>query len=39
MNLQKLYELDLARREIEGELAAIAPRPCDGAEAGRPPAE
>jgi addiction module HigA family antidote len=41
MNLQKLYELDLARREIEGELAAIAPRPrpSDGADAGRQPAE
>ncbi|MDZ3837356.1 MAG: HigA family addiction module antitoxin [Rhodospirillales bacterium] len=39
MNLQKLYDLDLARREIEGELAAIAPRPRDGADAGRQPAE
>jgi addiction module HigA family antidote len=39
MNLQKLYELDLARREIEGELAAIAPRPRAGADAGRQPAE
>lgn len=26
MNLQKLYELDLARREIEAELATILPR-------------
>jgi addiction module HigA family antidote len=39
MNLQKLYELDLARREIEGELAAIAPRRRDGADAGCPTAE
>ncbi|HCS22106.1 MAG TPA: addiction module antidote protein, HigA family [Rhodospirillaceae bacterium] len=28
MNLQKLYELDLARREIEAELATIVPRRC-----------
>lgn len=28
MNLQKLYELDLARREIEPELATIVPRRC-----------
>jgi addiction module HigA family antidote len=39
MNLQKLYELDLARREIDGELAAIAPRGGDGADAGRRTAE
>lgn len=39
MNLQKLYELDLARREIEGELAAISRRPREGADAGRQPAE
>ena len=30
MNLQKLYELDLARREIDAELAAIVPRPRGG---------
>lgn len=39
MNLQKLYELDLARREIQAELAAIAPRPREGADAGCPAAE
>lgn len=26
MNLQKLYELDLARREIGAELEAVVPR-------------
>lgn len=40
MNLQKLYELDLARREIDAELAAIVPRPRgEHADAAPPAAE
>ena len=38
MNLQKLYELDLARREIDAELAAIVPRPRGVSVFAAPPA-
>jgi addiction module HigA family antidote len=43
MNLQKLYELDVARQQIDGDLASITPRRRNGGsgvdDPVQPPAE